>query len=90
MYYCNMCVATVCFPCCNVLNFEIKLMFLIRPFTYMAKKPREKPKYLENKKSFKGEIKTFFIIFKGLSETKNCPRPDSAPLTHSLIDVSCC
>ena len=48
----NMCIAVVCFPGCEVINFEINLIFLIKPFFYMAKKPREKFKYLENKKSF--------------------------------------
>ena len=42
-------------------------MFLIKLFFYMTKKSRQKLKYLENEKSFKGERKAFFIIFKGLS-----------------------
>ena len=46
----------------------------------MTKKSRQKHKYLENEKSFLGEIKSFFIIFKGLSVAKNCLRPESAPL----------
>ena len=33
----------------------------------MIKKTRQKFKYLENKKSFKDEIKNIFIILKGLS-----------------------
>ena len=27
----NMCIAVVCFPGCDVINFEIKLIFLIKP-----------------------------------------------------------
>ena len=46
----------------------------------MTKKLRQKFKYIENKKSFWGEIKAFFIIFKELSIAKNCLRPESAPL----------
>ena len=47
----------------------------------MTKKPRQKCKYLENKKSFENEIKVkFFISFQGLSVAKNCHRPESAPL----------
>ena len=47
----------------------------------MTEKSRQKFKYLENKKSFQGEIKsTFLIIFKGLSVGKSCLRPESAPL----------
>ena len=34
----------------------------------MTKKSRQKIKYLENEKSFQGEIKSIFIIFKMLSE----------------------
>ena len=33
----------------------------------MPKKSRQKFKYLENEKSFKDEMKAFFIIFEGLS-----------------------
>ena len=44
----------------------------------MTKKPEQKFKYLENEKSFKAEIKSFFVIFKGLSVAKNCLRPESA------------
>ena len=31
------------------------------------------------KKTLKGKLKGFFIIFKGLSVAKNCRRPESAP-----------
>ena len=55
----NMCTAMVCFPGCDVINFKINLNFLIKPFFYMAKKPRQKFKYLENEGSFYGEIKFF-------------------------------
>ena len=37
---------------CDVINFEINLIFLIKPFFYMTKKSRQKLKYLENDKSF--------------------------------------
>ena len=49
------------------MNFEIDLVFLIKPFFCMTKKSRQKFKYLENEKSFKMKQKAFFIIFKGLS-----------------------
>ena len=49
------------------MNFEINLIFLIKPFFYMTKKSRQKFKYLENGKSFQDEIKSIFIILKGLS-----------------------
>ena len=52
----------------------------------MTKKSRQKPKYLENEKSIWGEIKNFFIIFKGLSVAKNWLRPESASSTVSSGD----
>ena len=54
----NMYFAIVCFPVNNVVNFEINLIFLIKP----TKKSRQKCKYHENEKSFKGEIKTIFYL----------------------------
>ena len=43
---------------CDVINFETKFIFLIKPFFYMTKKSRQKFRYLEN------------IIFKGLLNAK--------------------
>ena len=48
----NMCIAIVCFPGCDVINFEVNLIFLIKPFFYMTKMSKQKFKYLENKKCF--------------------------------------
>ena len=45
------------------MDFQINLIFLIKQFSYMNKKSRQKFKYLENKKSFYGEIKSTFHIF---------------------------
>ena len=41
----------------------LTLIFLIKPFRYMTKKWRQKLKYLENEKSFWGEIKSIFHHF---------------------------
>ena len=41
-------------------------------FFCMTKKSWQKFKYLENRKSFSGEIKSIFIIFKEFSVIKNC------------------
>ena len=57
----NMCITIACEPGCDVTKFEI--IFLIKPFCYMTKKSRQKFKYLENKKSFWGEIKSLFHHF---------------------------
>ena len=35
-----------------LINFEIKLIFLIKPFFLNTKKSKQKFKYLENDKSF--------------------------------------
>ena len=48
----GVCTAIVCFPGCDVINFEINLILLIKPFFYLTQKSRQKFKYLENKKSF--------------------------------------
>ena len=47
-----MCITIARKPDCGVVKFEINLIFLIKPFWYMTKKSRQKPKYLENKNSF--------------------------------------
>ena len=59
----NMCIAIVCQPGCNVINFEINSVFLIKPFFYMTKKSRQKYKYFENEKSCQDEIKSIFHCF---------------------------
>ena len=59
----NMCIAIVCYPGCDVMDFEINLIILIKPFFYMRKKSRQKLRYLENEKSFLGEIKSIFHHF---------------------------
>ena len=38
----------------------------------MTKKSKQEFKYLENEKSFQGEIKALFIFFEGHSDAKNC------------------
>ena len=59
----NRCIAIVCFQGCDVINLEINLIFLIKLFFYMTKKSQQKVKYLENEKSFKGEIKNIILYF---------------------------
>ena len=83
-------IAIVCFPGHDVINFESNFIFLIMPFSCMVKKSRQKFKYLENEKSFQGEIKSIFIIFKGLSFEQNFYRHKSAPLNNiiTLYDIA--
>ena len=46
----------------DVINFEINLTFQIRLIFYMAQKSKQIFKYLENEKSFQGEIKSINIF----------------------------
>ena len=59
----NMCIIIICCPVFDVINFEVNLNLLIKPFFYITKKSWQKFKYLENKKSFKHEIKSIFPQF---------------------------
>ena len=61
----NMCTAVVCFPGCDVINFEINFVFLMKHFSYMTKNSREKFIYVENKKSFFHHKKHFSSYLKG-------------------------
>ena len=51
------------FPRLQVINFEINLIFLTKSFSYMPKNLRQTFKYLENGKSFQGEIKSISYHF---------------------------
>ena len=68
-------------------NLKLTLSFLSSHFCYTTKKSRQKLTYLENEKSFRGEIKDIFIIFKGLSVLKNCLGPESVPLKQKRLDL---
>ena len=61
-------------------NLKLPLSFLSSRFVTWLKKSRQKLQYLENKKSFLGELKSIFHHFKGLPVAKICLRPESAPL----------
>ena len=47
----NMCIAIVCNPCCDVMDFEINHIFLTEPF-FLHDQWVQKLQYLENEKSF--------------------------------------
>ena len=59
----NMCITIVCFTGCDVISFEINIIFLIKQVCYMTKNSRQNFKYFENEKSFGGEIKNIFYQF---------------------------
>ena len=78
----NMCIAIVCFSSCDAINFEINLIFLIKPGFFMTKKSRQNFKYLKNEKSFQGDVKSISHQFKRLLVAKYCLRPESASLNQ--------
>ena len=61
-------VAIVSFPGFDIINFEINVVLLVKSFSNLRKKSRQKSKYHENEKSFEGEEKNFFSFnLKGFS-----------------------
>ena len=44
----NIFIAIICYPGCDIMDFEINLIFLIKPFFHLIKKSWQKLKYLEN------------------------------------------
>ena len=47
----NMCIALVCFPVCDVINFEMNLMVLIKPIFLHDQKIKTKCKYPKTKRA---------------------------------------
>ena len=80
----NICITTVYQPVCDVIKFEINLIFLINCFTTWPKNQNKTLNNLRTKRAFEVKWKAFFIILKGLLTTKNCLRPDSASLKAKL------
>ena len=60
----KICIVIVCFRVCDVINLEINLIFLMKRFFYMNEKSKQKLRYLENEKSFPGEIKNISLFLK--------------------------
>ena len=65
-------IAIVCKPGCDVMNFDVNLIFLIKLFSNdqkvvtkskESKKSSQKLGYLEDEKSFWDEIKNIFYHF---------------------------
>ena len=80
----NMCFAIVCFPGCDVINYNNNLIFQIKLCTWPKRQDKNLNIWVQ--KNFKVKQKTLFIIFKGLSVTKYYVRPKTAPLHILLID----
>ena len=58
-------IAIGCYLVCDVINFEVYLILLIKPFYYMTKESEQTFEYLKNERTFKVKWETFFIILKG-------------------------
>ena len=72
----SMCIAIVYFSACDVIIFEIKLTFLIKPYFYVTTKSRQKPIFLRmneflrwNKKHLSSFLKSFSFSYQKLSQT---------------------
>ena len=57
--------AIVCKKGCDIINFEINLVFLIKPFFYITKKSRKKFKYVENERAFRRNKMHFSSFLRG-------------------------
>ena len=64
------CAAIFRYQFCDVINFEIYLSFLTKPFSSMSKSSEQKLKYLKKERTFSGEMKTIFCLFKGRSDIR--------------------
>ena len=73
-----MCIAIVCYPCCDVMDFEINLIFLIEPFFLHEQKDMKKNWISwERKELLRWNKKHFSSFLKGfqlskLSQTLEC------------------
>ena len=80
--YWTICVSKLIVNKQAVRSQNLKLTLLLESSCF-AHHQKSRQKYLWNEKSLWGEIKVFFIIFKGLSIVKNCLRPQNASLSFS-------
>ena len=67
----NICIAIVCELGCDAVNFEINLIFLIKPFSTRPKSQDENLNILRTKRGFKMNKKHFSSFFMGLLVAKN-------------------
>ena len=67
----NMSIAIVCFPGCDVINFKVNHISLIKLLKFTWPKSQDKNlNILRTKKAFKMKWKAFAIIFHGLFSCK--------------------
>ena len=64
----NTCIVIVCWSGCDVINFEINLIFLIKPYSSIWTKSQDKNlNVLRTQRAFNMKLKASFINCKGLS-----------------------
>ena len=83
----DMFFAIVCSPGCDIINFKINTIFLIKSFFYIVKKSRENLNFLWTKRVFKVKKKVFLINFEKFLVTNIFLRPESV-LFRSLSTIS--
>ena len=79
----SMCIVIVFLPDCDVINFEINFIFLIKPFFYMTKKSRQNLNILREKRAFFHHFERAFSWQK-LSQTWECVFKAKQPFTVTL------
>ena len=52
-------IVIVCQPDCDLINFEMNIIFLIKSFYLPDQMWRQKTKYIENERAFKMKEKAF-------------------------------
>ena len=72
-----MCIAVICCPVCDVINFEIDLRFLFTmPFFYITKNRGQNVNTSRTKRTSNIKQKALFIIVKEHLVVRNCLRPE--------------
>ena len=85
-----MCIIIVCSTGCGVINFEINLIFLIKPLFLYDQKSTQKFKNLENEKSFYNKINSIFHHFSKVftEANKTTFLEDESPTLITLTAMS--
>ena len=83
----NMCIAILCFPDCDVINFEIKRSFQWSRFSAWPKSKDKNLNILRTKRDFKEKQKAFFILFNSF-EAKKKKMPNWKILYKDFIKLS--
>ena len=94
----NVCIAIICYPFCDVINFEVKLSFFYQAVFLNDQKVRAKASWklkyeilniLRTKRGFHKKKKAFFIIFKefSLRQKKNLSGKWESDFRFALLNL---